>query len=131
MPPFVCQQIITSMRTILGQLAPGDGSKRLADIHSNSLYFRRRLRELGFAVLGDEGSPVIPMLIVHPAKLSLFSEECAKRGVAVVVVGYPATPIILSRARFCISAAHTKADLDYALDVINHVGELLNLKLCK
>ena len=30
-----------------------------------------------------------------------------KRGVGVVVVGFPATPIIESRSRFCLSAAHT------------------------
>lgn len=35
-----------------------------------------------------------------------------KRNIGVVVVGFPATPIIESRARFCISAAHTKEMLD-------------------
>lgn len=35
-----------------------------------------------------------------------------KRDVGVVVVGFPATPIIESRARFCLSAAHTKEILD-------------------
>ncbi|CAB1331303.1 unnamed protein product, partial [Coregonus sp. 'balchen'] len=35
-----------------------------------------------------------------------------KRNIGVVVVGFPATPIIESRARFCISAAHTKDMLD-------------------
>ena len=29
-----------------------------------------------------------------------------------VVVGFPATPIIESRARFCLSAAHTREQLD-------------------
>jgi hypothetical protein len=35
---------------------------------------------------------------------------------AVVVVGYPATPLLLSRIRFCVSAAHTRVDLDFALN---------------
>lgn len=35
-----------------------------------------------------------------------------KRRIAVVVVGFPATPIIESRARFCVSSAHTKEILD-------------------
>ena len=35
-----------------------------------------------------------------------------KHKLATVVVGFPATPIIESRARFCLSAAHTKEDLD-------------------
>ena len=36
-----------------------------------------------------------------------FGREMLKRGIATVVVGFPATPIIESRARFCLSAAHT------------------------
>jgi len=34
------------------------------------------------------------------------------RGLAIVVVGFPATSILLARARFCLSAAHTKEMLD-------------------
>jgi len=41
-----------------------------------------------------------------------FSRECLARGLAVVVVGFPATPIVAARARFCLSAAHTKEMLD-------------------
>jgi len=44
------------------------------------------------------------------------------------VVGFPATPVVLSRVRFCLSAGHTKADLDYALDKISEVCDLLHLR---
>jgi hypothetical protein len=40
---------------------------------------------------------------------------------AVVVVGFPATPLIKSRVRFCISAAHTEEDLISALRVVDQV----------
>jgi hypothetical protein len=53
------------------------------------------------------------------------------RGIAVVVVGYPATPIITSRVRFCISAAHTEEDLKFALEQISEVGDRLCLKFAK
>lgn len=33
-------------------------------------------------------------------------------------VGFPATPLMAGRIRFCLSAAHTKEQLDYCLDVI-------------
>jgi serine palmitoyltransferase len=46
----------------------------------------------------------------------------------VVVVGFPATSVILSRARFCISASHTHEDLVRAVKVIDEVAELLCLK---
>lgn len=45
-----------------------------------------------------------------------------------MVVGFPATPIIESRARFCLSAAHTKEMLDKALDILDEVGNKLRLK---
>lgn len=51
------------------------------------------------------------ILIFFFFSFSAFSRELLKRGIAVVVVGYPATPIISARARFCISASHTKHDL--------------------
>ncbi|KAH6599280.1 hypothetical protein BASA61_002620 [Batrachochytrium salamandrivorans] len=43
--------------------------------------------------------------------------------------GTPATPIITSRVRFCISAAHSLADLEWTLQQVSEVGDLLGLKL--
>ena len=65
------------------------------------------------------------------ASCSAFSRECLKRKIAVVVVGYPATRIINSRVRFCMSAAHTREDLDVALRQISEVGDILGLKLSR
>lgn len=44
--------------------------------------------------------------------LRAFGREMLKRNIGTVVVGFPATPIIESRARFCVSAAHTREMLD-------------------
>ena len=130
MPPFICQQIISSLEIIQGTHPKSNiGSKKLKTIYDNSIYFAENLQRLGYLVLGEKGSPVVPALIVHPCKLKMFSLECLKRGLAVVVVGYPATPLITSRARFCISASHTKEDLDFALQKLDEVGSLLNLKM--
>lgn len=60
---------------------------------------------------------------------SAFSREALARGLAVVVVGYPATPIITSRVRFCISAAHTRADLDLVLEKVSEIGDILGMKV--
>ncbi len=91
---------------------------------------RQKLREMGFMVYGMD-SPVIPVLLFHPAKIPAFSREMLERGIAVVVVGYPATPIITSRVRFCVSAAHTMEDLDYVLSQMDIVGDRLMLKVCQ
>ncbi|KAG0794266.1 hypothetical protein G6F21_002993 [Rhizopus arrhizus] len=114
-----------------GYIADGTdtGRKKIKQLAENSLYFIERLRELGFIVYGDQGSPVIPLLLFNPAKIPAFSRELLKHGIATVVVGYPATPIITSRARFCLSSAHTREDLDRALEVISEVGDTLLLKV--
>ncbi|KAG0589161.1 hypothetical protein KC19_2G295500, partial [Ceratodon purpureus] len=48
--------------------------------------------------------------------------------VAVVVVAFPATPLLLARTRVCISASHTLEDLEQAVKVISEVGEICNIK---
>ncbi|KAI7854966.1 pyridoxal phosphate-dependent transferase [Circinella umbellata] len=120
----VAQQVLTSMTIICEQ----EGRWRIQKLLDNSSYFASRLREMGFIVYGDKGSPVIPLLLFNPAKIAAFSRELLRRGVAVCVVGYPATSIISSRARFCLSASHTKEDIDQALETISSVGEKLLLK---
>jgi len=64
----------------------------------------------------------------NPAKMPAFSHEMLKRKISVVVVGYPATPLISSRARFCLSAAHNKDDLDRLLAACDEIGTVLQLK---
>lgn len=45
-----------------------------------------------------------------------------------VVVAYPATPLITSRVRFCVSASHTKDDIDCILRACDEIGDVLDLK---
>ena len=45
-----------------------------------------------------------------------------------VVVGFPATPLLTARARVCVSAAHSREDLDYAVDVLDEVAGLCLLR---
>jgi serine palmitoyltransferase len=118
------------MRMIMGEDYGADGRHRIQALARNSSYFCSELRRMGFLVFGND-SPVIPLLLMNPAKIPAFSREMLDRGVAVVVVGYPATPIITSRVRFCISAAHSMEDLDYALQQISEVGDRLLLKMAR
>jgi serine palmitoyltransferase len=83
---------------------------------------------MGFEVLGDNDSPVMPIMLYNPAKIPAFSRECLRQKVAVVTVAFPATPLLLARARICISASHTREDLIKALDVISRVGDLVGIK---
>lgn len=97
-------------------------------LQRNSNYFRKRLMEEGFALLGDFESPVIPVMLYLPAMIGAFSRECLAEGIATVVVGFPATPLLLARSRVCISASHTIEDLEEAVRKVSAVGDRLGLK---
>lgn len=59
------------------------GQQKLRDLHDNANWFRSELRKLGVEVLGDEDSPVMPVMLYNPAKIPAFSRECLKRNVSV------------------------------------------------
>lgn len=73
---------------------------------------------MGLHVLGDWDSPVLPIMVYHIGLLATLSRRLYDRHIAMVVVGFPATPLLLCRCRICISASHSREDLDYALDAI-------------
>lgn len=126
--PAVLAQIASSLRCIAGEIVPGQGEERLQRLAFNSRYLRLGLKRLGFIVYGHDDSPIIPVLLYNPAKMPAFSHQMLQRKISVVVVGYPATPLVSSRARFCVSAAHTKDDLDRLLAACDEIGDLLQLK---
>lgn len=66
--------------------------------------------------------------LTHVYANSAVVRRLTQRNIAVVGVGFPATPIMAGRIRFCISAAHTKEQLDYALQVIDEEADALGLK---
>ncbi|KAF7545462.1 hypothetical protein G7046_g9561 [Stylonectria norvegica] len=126
--PSVLMQILASLKLITGELCPGQGEERLERIAFNSRYLRLGLKRLGLIVYGHDDSPIIPVMLYHPAKLPAFSHEMLRRKISVVVVGYPATPLISSRARFCVSSAHNKEDLDRVLAACDEIGDILQIK---
>jgi serine palmitoyltransferase len=105
MCPVVVQQVLSAFKVLLGEdgstigqcattlrlSRPGGirdsfftfavGKDKLASIRRNSNYFRKALRDMGVEVLGDDDSPVIPIMLFNPAKIGAFSRECMKRGV--------------------------------------------------
>ncbi|KAH9743225.1 Long chain base biosynthesis protein 2a [Citrus sinensis] len=126
--PPAAEQIISAIQVVIGEDGSCRGAQKLARIRENSNFFRSKLQKMGFEVLGDNDSPVMPIMVYNPAKVSSFSRECLKQNVAIVTVGFPATPLLLARARICISASHTKEDLIEALEVINRIGDLVGIK---
>merc|ERR1712000_64324 len=116
------QQALAALRVITGEDGTTRGAEKLKRLRDNANMFRAGLVRMGCRVLSDADSPVIPVMLYNPSKMPAFSRECQARGLAVVVVGFPATPLIKSRVRFCISAAHTTDDLNAALAILDEVS---------
>ncbi|XP_071161498.1 serine palmitoyltransferase 2-like isoform X1 [Mytilus edulis] len=131
MCPAVCQQILSSMSIIMGRDGTLEGKKRIEQLKWNTKYFRRELIKKGFIIYGNDNSPVVPLLVFFPTKLGAINRMCIEKGLGICVVGFPATPIIESRARMCLSAAHTKENLDQAIAILSEVGDELMLKYSK
>ncbi|KQK11332.1 long chain base biosynthesis protein 2d isoform X1 [Brachypodium distachyon] len=128
MSPPAVQQVISAIKVVLGEDGSNRGAKKLAQIRENSNFFRSELQKMGFEVLGDNDSPVMPIMLYNPAKIPAFSRECLRQNVAVVTVAFPATPLLLARARICISASQSREDLIKGLEVISKVGDLVGIK---
>ncbi|RLW06999.1 hypothetical protein DV515_00003963 [Chloebia gouldiae] len=102
--------------------------QRVRQLEKNTRYFRRKLHEMGFIIYGNDDSPVVPLLLYMPGKIGAFARRMLEKNIGVVVVGFPATPITESRARFCVSAAHTREMLDTVLNALDELGDFLHLK---
>ena len=122
--PVCAAQILSAFKVIDSD----EGKKRISKLASNSDYVRKKLTDKGFLVLGSYGAPVVPFIVGHPAKCGAFSRMLLENGIACVVVGFPATPLLSSRVRLCLSSAHEKEDLDRACEIIDKVGDLIHLK---
>jgi len=79
-PPAV-QQVISAFKIILGEDGTNIGRQKLDALRNNANFFRQKLIEMGCHVLGEWDSPIIPLMLYHPAKITAFSRECLKRGV--------------------------------------------------
>lgn len=95
---------------------------------SNTAYFRSQIKELGFDVK-DGIHPITPVML-GDAKLAVaMAEQLLAEGVYAIGFSFPVVPKGLARIRTQISAAHTRADLDRALEAFRKVGK--NLGICK
>lgn len=80
--PAAVQQVISAFRIMLHEDGTTTGREKLDTLRENSNYFRKRLLDMGCHVLGDWDSPIVLLMLYHPAKITSFSTECLKRGVS-------------------------------------------------
>ena len=91
-----------------------------AKLWSNVAHLRRRFAEDGIDI-GKSTSQVMPVLVNNDAKVFAVAEKIQNRGLYLQPVTYPAVPKHKSRLRISVSAAHSEAELEFAVGVIGGV----------
>lgn len=93
-----------------------ESSSELRDrLRDNTAFFRTEIEKLGFEVLPGE-HPIVPIMLGDAVVANRMSERLLERGVYVVGFSYPVVPIGQARIRTQMSAAHTREDLEFALE---------------
>jgi glycine C-acetyltransferase len=95
-------------------------------LRENARYFRQRMTELGFNLIPGE-HPIIPVMLGEAKIAKEFAAKMLQNGVYVVSFSYPVVPQGKARIRTQISAAHSRKDLDRAIDTFKKVGQELKL----
>eukprot|EP00727_Mastigamoeba_balamuthi_P007649 m51a1_g3504 putative 2-amino-3-ketobutyrate coenzyme a ligase (431) ;mRNA; r:849489-851455 len=97
----------------------GDAKRRLDD---NTAYFRSKMKAAGFTIRGDDASPIAPVMLGDARLASEFADEMLKKGIYVIGFSYPVVPKGEARIRVQLSAAHTREQLDKAIDAFVEIG---------
>ncbi len=95
-------------------------------LRDNTSYFRDQLKARGFRPL-EGATPIVPVILGETAKAIQMSNLLLDEGVFVTGFGYPVVPKGEARVRCQLSAAHTRDDLDQALEAFERVGTKLGL----
>jgi glycine C-acetyltransferase len=84
-------------------------------LRENTARFRTRMTGLGFDVLPGE-HPIVPVMIGDEVEAAAFSARLVELGVYAVSFSYPVVPRATARIRTQMSAAHSVADIEFAVE---------------
>jgi glycine C-acetyltransferase len=97
------------------------GATDLRDkLESNARYFREGMTQMGWNILPGE-HPIIPIMLGEATLAVRVAEAMLGKGVYVIAFSYPVVPQGKARIRVQISAAHTRKDLEFALEKFGEV----------
>jgi glycine C-acetyltransferase len=93
-------------------------------LEGNTHYFRKGMRDAGFAI--DEGDhPIVPVMLGDANLAQDMSKKLLEEGIYAVGFFFPVVPKGKARIRTQISAAHSKDDLDKAIKAFSKVYQEL------
>src|SRR6266446_228417 len=101
------------------------GSTKLRDkLEENTKYFRAAVIERGLTIKPGV-HPIVPIMIGDAAKSQKFAARLLEKGVYVVGFFYPVVPHGTARIRTQVSAAHSREDLEFAVNAFGEVDQEL------
>jgi len=95
-------------------------------LEANTKFFREGVTRLGFNVLPGS-HPIVPIMLGDAALATRFADAMLKKGVYVIGFSYPVVPKGQARIRTQISAAHSREDLEFALEKFSEVKKEFGL----
>ncbi|PXA73077.1 glycine C-acetyltransferase [Vibrio sp. 11986-1-5] len=120
----VAPAIVAASLRVLDLLAE---SGELRDkLWSNAAYFRSRMEAAGFT-MGGADHAIIPIMLGDAKVAAEFAERALVKGIYVIGFSFPVVPKGQARIRTQMSAAHSREQLDRAIDVFIQVGHEMGL----
>ncbi|MCX2498922.1 glycine C-acetyltransferase [Plesiomonas shigelloides] len=116
--------IVSASIKVLELLEQG-GSLRQR-LQENSRYFRERMSAAGFTLAGADHA-IIPVMLGDAKLAAEMASRMLQEGIYVVGFSYPVVPKGQARIRTQMSAAHTREQLDRAIDAFIRIGRELNV----
>jgi len=95
-------------------------------LEKNTKYFRQEIKKIGLTIVDSE-HPIVPIMLGDAVLSRKMAEMLLEKGVYVVGFYFPVVPKGKARIRTQISAAHSKKDLDFALNAFKEVKEELGI----
>jgi glycine C-acetyltransferase len=92
----------------------------------NARYFKENMVALGFDT-GASETPITPVMLGEAKTAWDFSKRLFSEGVFGTAIAFPTVPRGKARIRVMLSAAHSRDDLDFALEKFEKVGKELRV----
>ena len=95
-------------------------------LEANATLFRAQMTKLGFKLAG-KGHPIIPVMLGEATLAQDMASRMLARGVYVVGFAFPVVPKGQARIRTQMSASHSTADVERAVEAFAEVGRELGV----
>jgi glycine C-acetyltransferase len=95
-------------------------------LEENTKYFRQKMTDAGFDIKKGV-HPIVPVMIYDAKKSQIMADKLLDEGIYVIGFFYPVVPKDQARIRVQISAGHSMAHLDRAIEAFTKVGKELGM----